>query len=102
MKGLYGMVFLGMVIGLIAIFAFAAQAFAEERSISIAVGCSIPAVPGLNAPLITAEALDQDNGADAEENAGNQNESKSDEGKILLAQNISSHSGKMVDTIYSR
>lgn len=80
-----------------------------QDSYSIAVSCSIPAVPGLNAPIVEEETMEP---MDTKQNPGSQQEEtkielaemirETKEEKILKAQDENSSTAVTLQTVYSR
>lgn len=69
-----------------------------ENSFSLSVSCSIPAVPGLNVPLIEEETTR----TEPEQNAIIRNEIKEEAKEQMPAMLAQEDTAKTVKTIYSR
>ena len=95
-----------LLVALITIFGLTDAALAQD-SFSVSVSCIIPAVPGVNAPLIEEKTISKDNSNVAPKEAdiqeGNKIESPSviqEEKEIQLAQGKTAY--VIVQTLYSR
>ncbi len=92
--------------GLIGMISLAAlPCFASAADVSLAVSCSIPAVPGLNAPLLVETAAQPENQNIAPVRIESEDESpatlqEDSDGQIVLANGKTA--GLTVQTVYSR
>jgi len=91
--------------GIIVLLLAAEAALAGPDTVHIAITCTIPAIPGLNAPLVNEEDVKNQQAATLEQQANNQKQVAAapvehQKGEMILAEKQTE--SKLVKTIYSR